>query len=44
MDVLDGDLEAVEASGFWRRDFRCEVATQIFVDDAIGGGEKSKDV
>ena len=44
VNILDGNLEAVKASSFWRRDFRCEVAAEIFVDDTIGGGEKSKDV
>ena len=38
------NLEAVEASSLWRRNFRREVSTQVLVDDPIGGGEKSKDV
>ena len=44
MDILDGNLEAVEASSFWRRDFRRKVATEVFIDDTIRGGKKSKDV
>jgi len=44
VNILDGNLEAVEASSFRRRDFRCKVAAEIFIDYTIGGGEKSKDV
>jgi len=44
MDILDGDLEAVEASSFWRRDFRRELATEVFIDDTIRGGKKRKDM
>ena len=44
VDILNGNLKAVEASSFWRCDFCCEVAAEVFVDYTIGGGEKSKDV
>jgi len=42
VDVFDGDLEAVEASGFRRCDFGREVATEILVDDAFGGREEGE--
>ncbi len=35
MDVLDGDLKAVEASGFRQDDLCGKVAAEIFIDDAI---------
>ena len=35
MDVLDGDLKAVEASGFRQRDLCGKVAAEIVIDDAI---------
>ncbi len=44
MDILDGNLEAIEASSFWRRDFGREVATEVFIDNTIRGSKKSKDV
>ena len=44
MDVLDGNLEAVEASGFRRCDFRREIAAEVLVDDAIRCCEEGKDV
>ena len=34
-DVLDGDLKAVEVSGFRQRDLCGKVAAKIFIDDAI---------
>ena len=44
MDILNGNLKAVEASSFWRRDFRREIATEVFIDNTIRGGKKSKDM
>jgi hypothetical protein len=44
VDVFNGDLEAVEASGFRRCDFGCKVATEVFVDDAIGGRKEGKNM
>ena len=35
MDVLDGNLKAVEATGFRQRDLCGKVATKIFIYDAI---------
>ncbi len=42
--VFDGNLEAVETSGFWRCDFGCEVAVEIFVDDAIRSCKEGEDM
>ncbi len=43
--VFDGNLEAIETSGFWRCDFGCEVAIEIFIDeDAIGSREEGEDL
>ena len=44
MDILDGDLEAAEASGFRRCDFRCKIAAEILVDDAVRCSEEGKHV
>ena len=44
VDVFDGNLEAVEASGFRRCDFSCKVATEVFVDDAIGGRKEGENM
>ncbi len=44
MDVLDGNLEAIEASCFGDCDFSDEVAAKVFVDDSVGGSEEGKDV
>ena len=44
MDVLDGNLKAVEAAGFRRCDFRCKVAAEVLVDDAVRCSEESKHV
>ena len=41
MDVLDGDLKAVEASGFGQHDLCGKVAAEIFVDDAVRCREKN---
>ena len=40
MDVLDGDLKSVEASGFRQRDLCGKVAPEIVIDDAIRCREK----
>ena len=44
VDVLDGDLEAVEAAGLGALDLGGEVGGQVLVHDAIGGGEEGQDV
>ena len=44
MDVLDGNLKAVEASSFRRCDFRRKIAAEVLVDDAIRCCEEGKDV
>ncbi len=44
VDILDGNLEAIEASGFRQCDLHDEVAAEVFVDDAIGCHEEGKDM
>jgi len=44
VDVLHCDLESVERSGLSDLDFVAELDAEIFVDDAIRGGEESQDV
>ena len=44
MNIFDGDLKAVKTSGFRRCDFGCEVATEILVDDAVGGREEGENM
>ena len=44
MDVIDGNLKALDASGFRQHDLCGKVADEIFIDDAIRCREKSKDV
>jgi hypothetical protein len=44
VDVFNGYLKAIEASGLWRCDLRREVTTEVFVDDAIRCGEEGEDV
>ena len=46
MDVLDGNLKAVEAAGFsFRRcDFRRKIAAKVIVDNAIRCREEGKGV
>ena len=44
VDVFDGDLEAVEASGFRWCDFGCKVAAEILVDDAARGCEEGENM
>jgi len=44
VNVLDGDLEAVEGAGLGDLDLLHETAGKVFEDDAIGGGEEGKDV
>jgi hypothetical protein len=44
MDVLDGDLEAVESAGFRDLNFFHETDPQIFIDDAVRGSKESQDV
>ena len=44
VDVFGGDLEAVEASGSQRCDFGRGVASEILVDDAVGGREEGENM
>ena len=44
MDVLDGDLEAVESASFGDLHFLHEADAQVFVDDAVRGGKEGEDV
>merc|ERR1719203_304541 len=44
VDVLDSDLEAVEAAGFGDLYLAHEVFDEVFVDDSVGGCEKGEDV
>ena len=44
VDVLNGYLEAVEASGFRRCDLRRKVAAEVLVDNAIQCSKEGKDV
>ena len=44
MDVFDGNLEAVEASGFRRCDFGRKVAPEILVDNAVEGCEEGENM
>ena len=44
MDILDGNLKAVEASGFRRCDFCCKIAAEVLVDDAVQCSKEGKNV
>ena len=44
MDVLHGDLEAVEAARLRQLDLRREALDEVLVDNAVRGGEKGEDV
>ena len=44
MDILNSDLEAVEAAGFRRCDFRREITAEVLVNDAFRHGKEGKDV
>jgi len=44
VDVLDGDLEAVESTGLGGLDFLHEAGGEVFENDAVGGGEEGEDV
>ena len=44
MDILNSNLEAVEATGFRQCDFRREITDEVLVDDAIRRSEEGKDV
>ncbi len=44
VDVLNGYLKAVEASGFRQCDLRREVAAEVLVDDAIRCNKEGKDM
>ena len=43
VDVLDGDLEAVEAPGLGPLHLGREVLREVLVDDAVRGGEEGQD-
>jgi len=36
VDILNSNLQAVEAAGFWRCDFRREITAEVLVNDAVG--------
>ena len=42
MDVLDGNLEAIKASGFRQHDFCGKVAAEIFVNNAVRCRKKAR--
>ena len=44
MDILSSNLEAIEAVGFRRCDFRREIVAEVLVTDAIRCGKEGKDV
>jgi hypothetical protein len=44
VDVLEGNLKAIEAAGFRRCDFRRKIAAKVIVDNAIRCREEGKDV
>ncbi len=44
VDVLNGYLEPVEASGFRRCDLRRKIAAEVLVDNAIRCSEEGNDV
>ena len=44
VNVLDGDLEAVEGAGLGDLDFLREAPSEVLKYDAVGGGEEGEDV
>ena len=44
VDVLNHDLETVEAASLWDLDLAGETLEQVLVDNAVRGGEESKNV
>ena len=44
MDILDGNLEAVEASGFRRCDFRCKIIAEILINNVVRCGGEGKNM
>ncbi len=42
MDVLDGNLKAIEALGFRQCDLRRKVAAEVFIDNAIRCSKEGK--
>ena len=44
MDILDGNLEAVEASGFRQCDFHCKITAEILVNYAVRCGKEGKNM
>ena len=44
MDILNSNLEAIEAVGFRRCDFRCEITPEVLINNAIRHDKEGKDV
>lgn len=44
VDVFNGNLEAVESTGFWDLDFLHEAYAQVFEDNSVGGGKEGEDM
>jgi len=44
VDILNSNLEAVEAADFRRCDFRRKITAEVLVNDAIRHDEEDKDV
>jgi len=44
VDILNSNLEAIEAAGFRRCDFRRKITAEVLLNDAIRRGEEGKDV
>lgn len=44
VDILDCNLEAIEAACFAALDLRREVLCQVLINDSVGRSEKGKDV
>ena len=44
VDILYGDLEAVEETRLWHLHLGAEALHQVLVDDAVRGGEESQHV
>lgn len=44
VNVLNHDLETVEAAGFWDLNLAAEALEKVLVDNSVGRGEESKNV
>lgn len=44
VNVLDHDLETVEAAGLWDLDLAAEALEEVLVDNSVGRGEESENV